>query len=102
MKIRFTKDCGFTVIESVDDEGETTSQYDETFIKDEVMEGDIVDVLDNQGHYLATGHYQIGSIAVRMFAFKKTKIDRDFWKNKLSKFQKPRRVVFPVVPGFNY
>jgi len=35
MNIRFLKNCGFTVIESVDDNGEPTSQYDETFITDE-------------------------------------------------------------------
>ena len=64
MKIRFTKDCGFTVIESVDDEGETTSQYDETFIKDEVMEGDIV---DDEGEYVS---FQFGDSSM-IFGLKK-------------------------------
>jgi 23S rRNA (cytosine1962-C5)-methyltransferase len=32
-------------------------------------EGDVVDVYDNKGAFLATGHYQPGSIAVRILSF---------------------------------
>lgn len=43
MKIRFLKDCGFTVIEKFDEETETAEEYDETFRTGEIFEGDIID-----------------------------------------------------------
>lgn len=46
-------------------------------------EGDLVEVLDNHGNFLATGHYQIGSIAVRILAFEKAKIDKPFFAKKI-------------------
>jgi 23S rRNA (cytosine1962-C5)-methyltransferase len=52
-------------------------------IKGEVKEGDTVDVYDNKDNYLATGHYQKGSIAVRIFSFEKITPDYTFWKNKI-------------------
>jgi 23S rRNA (cytosine1962-C5)-methyltransferase len=54
-------------------------------IKGEVSEGDIVEVYDNKDEYLGTGHYQIGSIAIRVFSFEKLVPDNIFWKNKLEK-----------------
>jgi len=41
-------------------------------------EGDIVDVYTCNNEYLATGHYQIGSIAVRVFSFEKGNADYNF------------------------
>ena len=46
-------------------------------------EGDIVEVADNKGNFIALGHYQIGSIAVRILSFEPTTIDLDFFKNRL-------------------
>ncbi|MHB9056078.1 MAG: class I SAM-dependent rRNA methyltransferase [Paludibacteraceae bacterium] len=46
-------------------------------------EGELVEVVDNYGNFLAIGHYQIGSIAVRIVTFTKEKIDNSFWKNKM-------------------
>jgi 23S rRNA (cytosine1962-C5)-methyltransferase len=46
-------------------------------------EGDIVEVIDSRGDFLAIGHYQIGSIAVRVLTFDKEEIDFDFWKRRL-------------------
>ena len=54
-------------------------------IEGSVKEGDIVEIYDNTGNYLATGHYQIGSIAVRIFSFNQANTDREFWKNKILK-----------------
>ena len=54
-------------------------------IEGDVQEGDIVEVLDSKGQYLATGHYQKGSIAVRIFSFQQTTADHQFWKNKILK-----------------
>ena len=50
-----------------------------------IQEGDIVEVLDSKEQYLATGHYQKGSISVRIFSFQKTAADYQFWKNKILK-----------------
>jgi 23S rRNA (cytosine1962-C5)-methyltransferase len=48
-----------------------------------VSEGDIVSVYSNQDEFLGLGHYQIGSIAVRVFTFSEVTPDNDFWRNKL-------------------
>lgn len=48
-------------------------------------EGDIVDVYDNKDSFLATGHYQPGSIAVRILSFKNEKIDYDFFMGRFKK-----------------
>jgi len=50
----------------------------------EPQEGDIVEVFSNHDEYLGTGHYQIGSIAIRVFSFQKIVPDLEFWKAKLS------------------
>ncbi len=49
----------------------------------DVDEGDMIEVYDNHNQYLATGHYQIGSITIRLFDFAKNIPDRDFWKRKI-------------------
>ena len=48
-----------------------------------VNEGDIVLVYSNQDEFLGLGHYQIGSIAVRVFSFEDVTPDQLFWKKKL-------------------
>lgn len=46
-------------------------------------EGDVVEVIDSKGDFLAIGHYQIGSIAVRILTFEKEEINIDFWRKRL-------------------
>ncbi len=46
------------------------------------VDGDIVEVFGNDGRYLATGHYQQGSIMVRIFSFKQTDAGKAFWQMK--------------------
>ena len=46
-------------------------------------EGEIVEVYSNHDEYLATGHFQIGSIAVRCFDFAKNEINQAFWLSKI-------------------
>ena len=46
-------------------------------------EGDLVQVLSADGQFLAIGHYQIGSIAVRIISFENQNIDEDFWSKKI-------------------
>jgi len=53
-------------------------------IEGNVNDGDIVEVFSNHGEYLATGHYQNGSIAVRIFSFKQIIPDINFWESKIS------------------
>ena len=50
-----------------------------------VNEGDLVKVTDNKDEFLAIGHYQIGSIAVRIISFEPKEISLDFWRTKLKK-----------------
>lgn len=50
---------------------------------EDLKEGEIVEIQDHKKNTLAMGHYQIGSIAVRIFAFEKVEPDYDFWKAKL-------------------
>jgi 23S rRNA (cytosine1962-C5)-methyltransferase len=47
------------------------------------LEGDMVEVFSHGGEFLAMGHYQIGSIAVRLFSFRQVIPDTDFWKQKI-------------------
>jgi 23S rRNA (cytosine1962-C5)-methyltransferase len=47
-------------------------------------EGEIVEVYDSQKRFLATGHCQIGSIAVRILSFKQEEINEDFWEKRFN------------------
>ena len=47
-------------------------------------EGDVVEVLSSDGRFLAIGHWQIGSIAVRVLTFKRQCIDQSFWQKRLT------------------
>lgn len=46
-------------------------------------EGDVVEVFNNKDEYLATGHYQIGSIAVRILSFEQTTPGYDLWFKRI-------------------
>jgi len=50
---------------------------------DTLEEGEIVEIYDSRNNFLAAGHCQIGSIAVRILTFRQEKIDREFWKKRL-------------------
>lgn len=52
-------------------------------ISGEVKEGDIVEVYSVQNELLGMGHFQIGSIAIRMFSFVNVIPDAEFWKSKI-------------------
>lgn len=53
-------------------------------------EGDIVRVLDAQGNFLAVGHWQIGSIAVRVLSFEDRDIDASFWFERIAEARRVR------------
>ena len=50
----------------------------------EIADGDVVDVFSAAGDFIAVGHFQKGTIAVRVLAFDNVAIDHDFWVAKLS------------------
>lgn len=52
-------------------------------IEGEVQDGDIVEVYSGNGDYLASGHYNNGSIAVRVFSFVQTEFNQAFWEKRL-------------------
>lgn len=49
----------------------------------DIADGEVVEIYSNQGDYLATGHYQNGSICVRIFSFQQVTPNADFWLQKL-------------------
>ena len=52
-------------------------------IEGEPEEGEVVDVYTSKKEFIACGHFQIGSIAVRVLTFRQEEINRDFWKHRL-------------------
>jgi 23S rRNA (cytosine1962-C5)-methyltransferase len=50
---------------------------------DGINEGEIVKVITAGGDFIAVGHFQIGSIAVRVLSFDDVEITKSFWKEKL-------------------
>ena len=46
-------------------------------------EGDVVVVCNSEGKFVAVGHYQVGSIAVRVLSFRDVAIDESFWQSRL-------------------
>ncbi|MBR3303215.1 MAG: class I SAM-dependent rRNA methyltransferase, partial [Bacteroidales bacterium] len=49
-----------------------------------VENGELVDVYSSEGEFLARGHYQAGSIMVRLLTFEDEEIGPAFWLKKLS------------------
>ena len=46
-------------------------------------EGDLVEVYGANNRFLGIGHFQIGSIAVRILSFQQQEIDQAFWENRI-------------------
>lgn len=50
----------------------------------EPEEGEVVRVITDAGNYICHGHYQIGSIAVRVLSFDENEtIDQNYWEHRL-------------------
>ena len=58
-----------------------------------IEEGDLVRVISNNGDFIAVGHYQQGSITVRVLSFRDVPIDADFWASRLSSALQMRMTV---------
>jgi len=59
-------------------------------IQGKVEEGDIVEVYSFDGKYLATGFYEKGSLAIKIFSHRQTEAGPEFWKQKLGNALKLR------------
>ena len=51
---------------------------------EDLAEGDVVGVTASDGRFIGTGHYQIGSIAVRILDFSRRDIDETFFRERLT------------------
>lgn len=52
-------------------------------LSEDIVEGDIVRVVSAEGESLGVGHYQIGSIAIRILSFDDVDIDASFWHERI-------------------
>lgn len=64
-------------------------------------EGETVTVRSASGQLLGTGHYQVGSIAVRMLSEEDIVIDEDFYRRRLAEAYRLRRVLDLIRPDNN-
>ena len=58
-------------------------QLDADYPYTQPQEGEVVQVLDSNGKILGVGHYQIGSIAVRILAFGVGELPANFWQERI-------------------
>lgn len=59
---------------------------------DGAEEGEVVDIVSASGHFLARGHYQVGSIAVRVLTFDEGEaVDQDFYTRRIGQAYELRR-----------
>ncbi len=68
---------------------------------DKVEEGDLVTVYDYEGNLIGNGHFQIGSIAVRILSFDDTEIDANFFLSRLAEAYKMRQALGLLRPDNN-
>lgn len=66
-----------------------------------VEEGDIVAVYSYSGEFIAMGHFQIGSITVRVLDFAQRDIDADFFFDRLQKAFDLRKSIGLIRPDNN-
>lgn len=62
-------------------------------IEKEPVEGEVVEVYSKEGEFLGCGHYQIGSITVRILSFTPCKIDGDFWCKAIEEAYNARKAL---------
>ena len=57
-----------------------------------ISDGDTVNIFNCEGNYIATGHYGLGSIAVRVLTFSGEEIDSSFWRKKIGEASALRKI----------
>lgn len=70
-------------------------------IEGKPTEGELVEVLDNRRNFLAFGHFQIGSIAVRVVSFDKIEINQNFWNLRIEQAYLMRKSIGLVAENNN-
>ena len=60
---------------------------------DDIEEGEVVEVLTSDKEYIATGHYQIGSIMVRVLSFEKEDINQEYYEHRIAVALDVRRCI---------
>ncbi len=65
------------------------------------QEGDIVQVRDSRHQFLGIGHYQVGSIAVRILSFRNIPIDHAYWAGRIQQSYELRCALGLNQPGRN-
>lgn len=68
---------------------------------DNIDEGDLVTVYSNDGKLIGNGHYQVGSIAVRMLCFDDSEINEDFFVERLTQAYAMRQTLNLMRPDNN-
>ena len=58
-----------------------------------IEEGEVVRVVTNTGDFIAVGHYQQGSIAVRVLSFSDVQIADEFWHSRLLSALRMRQAI---------
>ena len=71
-------------------------------IEGDAREGDKLRVLDDEGRFVAVGHWQIGSIALRVLSFDDEVIDRGFYVRRLAVALDVRKKIGVVRTGAGY
>ncbi len=64
-----------------------------------LQDGDLVEVTNHEGRFLALGHYADSSIMVRIFSFEPVEPDEAFWRDKLQKAMAYRRTLGLPAPN---
>jgi len=65
---------------------------------EDIVEGEVVIVVSSKKEFLGVGHYQIGSIAVRILSFKNENIDESFYEKRLASAYKMRKSLKLIRP----
>jgi len=62
-------------------------------LEEGIEEGEVVRVVTVDGEFIAVGHYQQGSIAVRVLTFSDVEIDGEFWQSRLRSALQMRQAI---------
>ena len=72
-------------------------------------EGEVVQLFTHNNQFIAIGHYQIGTIAIRVLTFKNEAIDQEFWeksiesaanlRKNLGLIDNPKNTIYRLIHG---
>ena len=68
-----------------------------TRVEAELLDGEVVDVHTSRGEFVAIGHYNRASIAVRVLSWQQRAIDHSFWRERLGEARALRTTL--ALPG---